>query len=411
VVDAPGSLESLRRLNRLRVLETVQHRGAASRVDIVRSTGLSRTTVSSLVAQLLAEDVLIERPDRQPQPAVPNVGRPPTLLSLNPTGGGVLGIHFGHDSVRIAVTDLSCTVLDEAAGELPVGYQARDVFDDVADTALDLVRRCGLTVDRVIGLGVAVSTPVNAGAQALRVPAVLTGWDDVDLVAEWRARLPLPVFVGNDANLGAVAEWTFGAGRGVDDFVYVMLSDGVGAGLVLNGLLYEGASGTAGEIGHVVVARDGFVCRCGSRGCLETVAGAGALISAFSHSMGPGTTLDAVLSLARDGDPGAVRLIEDAGRAVGRALSGICTVLDPRLVIVGGKTSAAGEPLLAGIRAALAREVSPSVNRTVRVVGGELGARAEVLGAIALANRNTAVHLLPGQDSPSATRRSNGAIR
>jgi predicted NBD/HSP70 family sugar kinase len=393
-MDAPGSLESLRRLNRSRVLETVRHRGAASRVDIVRSTGLSRTTVSSLVAELLAEDVLTERPDRAPQLATPNVGRPPTLLSLNPRGGGVLGIHFGHDSVRIAVTDLSCTVLDEAAGELPVGYQARDVFDDVAGTARDLVSRAGLAVDRVLGLGIAVSTPVNA--QVLRVPAVLTGWNDVDVVAEWRDRLGLPVFVGNDANLGAVAEWTFGAGRGVDDFVYVMLSDGVGAGLVMDGRLYEGSSGTAGEIGHVVVARDGFVCRCGNRGCLETVAGAGALISAFSHSIGPGATLDAVLSRAAGGDPGAVRLIEDAGRAVGRALSGICTVLDPRMVIVGGKTAAAGEPLLSGIRAALARSVSPAINRTVRVVGGQLGARAEVLGAIALANRGTAAQPLPG---------------
>lgn len=388
VVDAPGSLESLRRLNRLRVLETVRHRGAASRVDIVRSTGLSRTTVSSLVAELLAEDVLAELADRQP-PA--NVGRPPTLLSLNPRGGGVLGVHFGHDSVRVALADLSCTVLAETAAELPVGYRATAVFDEVASTVTDLLRRCDLTVDRVIGLGIAVSTPVDADTQALRVPAVLTGWDDVDVVGEWRDRLGLPVFVGNDANLGAVAESTFGAARGVDDFVYVMLSDGVGAGLVLNGRLYEGASGAAGEIGHVVVTRDGFVCRCGNRGCLETVAGAGALTGAFPHS----TTLDAVLSLAAAGDAGAVRLIEDAGAAVGRALSGICTVLDPRLVVVGGKTAAAGEPLLAGIRSALAHSVSPAVNRAVGVVAGALGARAEVLGAVALANRGTATHLPP----------------
>lgn len=394
MVDAPGSLESLRRLNRLRVLETVRHRGAASRVDIVRSTGLSRTTVSSLVTELLAEQVLTERPDRAPLSST--VGRPPVLLSLNPSGGGVLGIHFGHDSVRVAVADLSCAVLAESAAELPVGYRARDVFDEVADTARDLVAGSGLTLARVIGLGVAVSTPVVAGSQALRVPAVLTGWDDVDVAGEWRDRLGLPVHVGNDANLGAVAEWTFGAGRGVDDFVYVMLSDGVGAGLVMNGRLYQGASGSAGEIGHVVVAPDGFVCRCGNRGCLETVAGASALASALSHSRGPGATLDDVLRLTGAGDPGASRLIEDAGRAVGRALAGICTVLDPRLVVVGGKTGAVGEPLLAGIREALARNVSPSINRAVRVVGGELGARAEVLGAIASANSGTSAHLLPG---------------
>ncbi len=386
MTDAPGSLESLRRLNRLRVLETVRLRGAASRVDIVRSTGLSRTTVSSLVAELLAEDRLTERPD---QPVAANIGRPPTLLTLNPRGGGVLGVHFGHDGARVALADLSCTVVAEWAGELPVGYRALDVFDSVAGVVRDLVRGAGLTVDRLTGVGIAVSTPV--AAHAVRVPAVLDGWDDVDVVGEWQDRLGLPVFLGNDANLGAVAEWTFGAGRGIDDFVYVMLSEGVGAGLVLGGRLYEGAAGTAGEIGHVVVARDGFVCRCGNRGCLETVAGAGALIAASSHIMGAGVTLDAVLGAARSGDPGAVRLIEDAGLAVGRALSGICTVLDPTLVVVGGKTAGAGEPLLAGVRTALGRGVSRSVGRAVGVVAGELGGRAEVMGAVALANRGASL--------------------
>jgi predicted NBD/HSP70 family sugar kinase len=396
VGNAPGSLESLRRTNRLRVLQTVQSRGAASRADIVRLTGLSRTTVSSLVAELVAENLLVERTDQQPQPASPNGGRPPTLLTLNPGAGGYLGVHFGHDSVQVAVADLSCKVLLEEQCEVHPDEHVRNSFGYASEAALGMLQQLGLPMSHVVALGVAVSAPVRRGSSTPASPSPLKGWDDVDVAREWHDRLGLPVYVGNDANLGAVAEWMFGAGRGVDDFVYVMLSDGVGSGIMLNGHLHQGATGTAGELGHVVVAPDGFVCRCGNRGCLETVAGARALTTALSQVRGPGTTLDDVLRLAHDGDPGALRAIEDAGRAVGRALSGLCTMLDPRLIIVGGRTAAAGKPLLDGIRASLARELSPPVNGSVGVVPGHLGERAEVLGAIALAHRMTPAQVLTG---------------
>jgi predicted NBD/HSP70 family sugar kinase len=242
---------------------------------------------------------------------------------------------------------------------------------------------------------------VRHGSGALASPSPLKGWDDVDVAEELHRRLGLAVYVGNDANLGAVAEWMFGSGRGVDDFVYAMLSDGIGSGIMLNGRLHQGATGTAGELGHVVVSPHGFVCRCGNRGCLETVAGGRALAAALSQVTGANTTLDDVLRLARAGDPGARRAVQDAGRAVGRALSGLCTMLDPRLIIVGGRTGAVGEPLLDGIRASLARELSPSVNGSVGVVPGSLGERAEVMGAIALAHRMT-----PG---PVLMRRAGGS--
>ncbi|SDO55296.1 ROK family transcriptional regulator [Actinacidiphila guanduensis] len=400
--NAPGSLESLRRTNRLRVLQTVQSRGAASRADIVRLTGLSRTTVSSLVAELVSESLLVERPDQQPPPASPNGGRPATLLTLDPGAGGFLGMHFGHDGLRVAVADLSCTVLDEEQRTMDVEEHVGDAFGHACEMAARLLGRLDLAVSRVVGLGVAVSAPVRHDSGAIASPSPLKGWDDVNVAEELDRRLGLPVYVGNDANLGAVAEWMFGAGRGVDDFVYVMLSDGIGSGIMLNGRLHLGATGTAGELGHVVVSPYGFVCRCGNRGCLETVAGGRALTAALSQVTGPNTTLDDVLRLARAGDPGARRAVQDAGRAVGRALSGLCTMLNPRLIIVGGRTGAAGEPLLDGIRASLAREVSPPVNGSVGIVPGSLGERAEVLGAIALAHRMTPAAALTGRAGGSA---------
>jgi predicted NBD/HSP70 family sugar kinase len=371
----------------------VQQRGAISRVDITRTTGLSRTTVSSLVAELLTEGVLSER---AAEPAAPSSGggRPATLLALSPDGGGVLGVHLGHEGVRVVLADLSGDVLGERQREIDVDHLPADSLAYVADAALELVAGSGHDLGRVIGMGVAVSAPVQLVSHALRTPSMLRDWTDIDIAAQLRERVGVPVHVGNDANLGAMAEWTFGVGRGADDLIYVMLSDGVGAGLILGGRPYEGAAGAAGELGHVAVVDGGYVCRCGNRGCLETVVGTRALVGAVAHSRGPDTTLAEVVDLAVAGDPGCHRVIVDAGRTIGRALSGICAVLDPKLVIIGGEIAAAGPPLLDGVREVLERRLPSAISQGVVVAAGRLGDRAEVLGAVALATRSTAAHLL-----------------
>ncbi|MEV5706522.1 ROK family transcriptional regulator [Actinoallomurus sp. NPDC052274] len=393
--EAPGSLTSLRSRNRLLVVETVQRRGRISRVGIARATGLSRTTVSSLVADLIAEGVLAEAADGGGYRASSGGGRPATPLTLNPEGGGVLGVHLRHAGIRVLFTDLSGGVLGERYQELDVDHRPDDALAYVADTALDLVAAVGHDAGRVFGVGVAVSAPMQSQSHTLRTSSVLADWTGVDIAARLRERVGLPVHVGNDANLGALAEWTFGAGRGADDLIYVMLSDGVGAGLILGGELYEGATGSAGELGHIPVVDGGYVCRCGNRGCLETVVGLRALTSAFTHTRGPDTTTiaDVVALLAAD-DPGAQRVTADAGRMVGRALVGICAMLEPRRVVIGGEVAAVGRPLLEGVREVLARQLPPPVGQEVTVTAGRLGDRAEALGAIALATHSTSAHLL-----------------
>jgi predicted NBD/HSP70 family sugar kinase len=394
MLDAPGSLASLRSRNRLLVLETVQRRGRISRVGIARATGLSRTTVSSLVADLLGEGVLTEAADGAGHRASPGGGRPATPLTLNPEGGGVLGVHLRHAGIRVLFTDLSGGVLGERYREIDVDHRPDDALAYVADTALDLVAAVGHDVGRVFGMGVAVSAPMRSRSPTLRTPTVLADWTGVDIAERLRERVGLPVHVGNDANLGALAEWTFGAGRGADDLIYVMLSDGVGAGLILGGRPYEGATGSAGELGHIPVVDGGYVCRCGNRGCLETVVGLRALTSAFAHTRGPDTTIADVVALLAADDPGARRVTADAGRMVGRALVGICAMLEPRLVVIGGEVAAVGRPLLEGVRDMLARLLPPAIGQGVAVAAGRLGDRAEALGAIALATHSTSAHLL-----------------
>jgi predicted NBD/HSP70 family sugar kinase len=162
------------------------------------------------------------------------------------------------------------------------------------------------------------------------------------------------------------------------------VSSGIGAGLILNGRLYRGSGGLAGELGHVLVNPDGIVCRCGNRGCLETVAATGALIDLLRRSHGEELTVQAMLDLARAGDAGCSRVIHDAGRALGQVVATLMNVLNPELFVVGGHLGAAGDLLLDGVRESVARAALPETSRGARVVAGVLGDRAHVLGALAL---------------------------
>lgn len=383
--EAPGSLESLRARNRARALAVLARRGAASQADIVRETGLSRTTVSSLVAELLADGLVVERADSERQSPSPSGGRPATLLSLEPSSGGFVGIDFGREVVRVAVADRAGDVLADARSDrLEVAHEAEHALAIAEAMVSDTLAEADLPPDRLISAGVAVSAPVRSDSSGFASGVIFPSWAEINVTELLSERLDVPVHLGNDANLGALAELTFGVGRGKRNLFYVMLSEGIGGGVIVDGRIYLGQTGAAGELGHIVVDPDGQICRCGNRGCLATVAGGAALTAALRQIHGPEMTLDELIALAHGGDPGASRLIADAGQAVGRVLASTCGVLDPELVIIGGELAPAGQPLLDSVTTSFRRWISPASGH-YRVALGELGAKAEVLGAIALA--------------------------
>ena len=197
-------------------------------------------------------------------------------------------------------------------------------------------------------------------------------------------RLGLPVRLDNDANVGAMGEYLFGAGRGHRQILYVRLSAGVGLGLILDGQLHRGVSGVAGELGHVPVVADGLMCRCGSRGCLETIASPVAIAELLERSRLEPVSTTRMLELVRSGDRGAVRAVADAGAALGKAIAATVNLLNPELVIVGGELAGAGEALLQPVREVIAREAIAPAASGLRVVAGDLGEQAEVRGAAAI---------------------------
>jgi predicted NBD/HSP70 family sugar kinase len=194
----------------------------------------------------------------------------------------------------------------------------------------------------------------------------------------------LPAYVDNDANLGALAEVTLGAGRNARFAAYLSISSGIGAGIVVDGRPYHGHRGTAGEIGHVVVDPQGPICRCGNRGCLETLASGPALLKLVHESRDTELTVREMIELARDGDAGCRRAIADAGQVVGRVVAGLVNLFSPEMVVIGGDLGEAGDLLLDPLREAVRRNALPAAAEDLKVVAGELGERANLLGALAL---------------------------
>jgi predicted NBD/HSP70 family sugar kinase len=276
-----------------------------------------------------------------------------------------------------------------------VDRTATAALDAAAELVTEILAEVAIDQGEVLGVGLGLPGPIDQPSSLVDSSAILPGWPGLNPKVEMERRLHLRVEVDNDANLGALGELTYGAGKGARNLIYVKVASGVGAGLVLDGRLYRGASGIAGELGHVLVVPEGEVCRCGNRGCLETVASTPALLALLRRSRGrdfnrkEDLSVTDMLTAARSRDLQSQRVLTDGGRAVGRVLADLCNCLNPELIVVGGELSEAGEALAAGIRDSIDRYALPAVANTVNVRNGLLAERAELLGALALVIADT----------------------
>ena len=381
-----GTRAGARRDARHLVVQALLRDGALSRAQLARRTTLAPSTVSAVTADLLAEGAVAEQEAVAPSGATG--GRPATLLSLTRSAGVVVGVDLGKRHVRVAVAGLEHEVLAERYAALAPRPGPAEQVGVVADLTTEALAEAGLDRSAVLGVGVGVPGPVRAGR--LSDPGILPGWGRAAVADLVGSALGAPAEAENDANLGVLSEWMWGAGRGCPDLVHLKLSTGIGAGLVLGGRPFAGATGAAGELGHVVVDPGGPPCPCGNRGCLDTVAGGAALLAALPPRAEAPDSLAGLVGLALVGDPAAVAVVAEAGRLVGVCLGALCSVVNPRRVVVGGDLAAAGEVLLDPLRTSLAASALRSAAEGLELVVGELGERAEVLGAVALVLRSTA---------------------
>jgi predicted NBD/HSP70 family sugar kinase len=382
--DTPGSQSALREANLRRVLRAVRAVGSLTQAEIVRSTGLSAATVSTIVRELQASAVVVVTPTVK--------GRRAQSVSLSQLSGLAIGIDMGQAYLRGAICDMGYRTLIEDEIDYDIARSPEEGLRKVVWLVRTLLERARVDRSRVRGVGVSVPGPLDPVTGGARSVTVVPRWRGADITEELSGRVDLPVQLITDVHAAALGELVCGASRSTGEMVYIRLSTSVEAALVIRGEVYPGSSGLAGQFGHITVDESGQVCRCGNRGCLETVVGGSHLLDLLPRRSAPEPpTLRGLVQAAVDGDLGSRRVIGDAGRAVGTAAAMLCNVLNPRQVVLGGELAQAGELLLDPIRQVLHRRTLPATAELIEVRCGELGNRAAVVGALATVVRSTDV--------------------
>jgi predicted NBD/HSP70 family sugar kinase len=373
----------LRRSNLALVLDQVRRRGPSSRSQLVAATGLTRSAIAGLVGELEMLQLVIEgpsEPDGRP-------GRPSPVVRIDDRSVGVLAIEIFVDEIGAAVVALDGSVVDAVRVERPrTRVSVAETISDVAH----LVERLDVPIERLrrlVGCGVSVPGLVS-GADGGVVAAPNLGWLDVALADELAPVIGrgLAIRVGNDADLGALAESRFGAGVGSDHMIFVSGEVGVGGGLVVGGRPVAGHLGFAGEIGHLPVNPEGRRCRCGSIGCWETEVGEPALLARANLDPDGGRqALDELLARAADGDSVSLDALTSEARWLAIGIAGLVNVLDLDTVVLGGLFARVLPTIREQLDVELADRAYRAARREVAVVGASLGSRAVTVGAAELA--------------------------
>jgi predicted NBD/HSP70 family sugar kinase len=359
-----------------------------SRADIAREANLSRSTVSEIVNEILPMGIVTEvgeGPSRG--------GRRPIVLEFRDEACVVLGVEMSGTHVVVLLTDLRGRVLTWETREHPVRT-------DPPGTRALIAELCGICLGHpsgqgrpLVGIGVAVPSPVDPSNPDKLSSVVLPDWEEKLGLDELSDQYGVPLMVDNDANLGALAEHWWGVGREAQDMAYIKAATGIGSGHVIGGEIYRGATGMAGEIGHISIDPQGKPCICGLRGCLVTMVG-GAALEQRALELGPdypesnlprrACTVREIEAAALAGDPLALQVAQEAASHLGRAVAGMMNLMNPSLVIVGGELSRLGDLLLEPLRETVNRRTLVSSVIAAEIVVSELGPRSVAVGAATL---------------------------
>lgn len=402
IASSPTARAALPLADRL-ILDMLRRHGDLERTELAALTGLARSTLTDALARLRGHGLVEEG---AADASRGRRGRPATVARLARAAGVVGVVSLTHGTLRGAAVGFDGAVLGERVieatiTELPDGPAGPGV--ELLDSAL---ANAGLDRAHLACAVMGVPLPFRSGVGLVgspRPPFPLRGralpeWTEHDPADALAAELGVPAWCENDANLGALGEQRFGVVRDAQHLVYIKIAQGIGAGIIVNGELCRGASGLAGEMLHLHVSEDGPVCICGGRGCLLMHFNTPRLVDIIQPAHSDALTVESVFCLAGEGDPGAIRVLVDMGRLLGRSLADICVYLNLEAIVIDGMLGDAAEAVMSGIRTMIDRYSYPTVARDVSVVRGSLGAHAELLGAVAFArDRLSPFGAVPGR--------------
>lgn len=385
----------MRHINRALILSHLRMSSPQSRANLAARTGLMRSTVSSLVDELIAAN-LVHETGIGPS----HGGRPGTLLELNPAGGCAIGIEITSQSVLVQLTDFLAQARWQQ--EVRLDSSEPEVVIPQAERLIEEALRYNTETEntRLLGIGLGIAGLVNIETGMLKYAANLEGWRDIPFRSMWQKRFGLPVHVGNEATIAALGESYFGAAIGHSDFVYLVISTTtLGAGIFVNSKLYQGIHGYSGEVGHTVLDPAGTRCTCGKRGCWEAVLrdacslhpirqrllkGEQSLISQLCKGDPGVITYRMVLAAALDGDPLAVESMNRVINVLGTGIANLINIFNPQLVILGGSLGLAIEPFLPTLQTIVNGQVTVPPDGIAEIKVSQIKSNACTMGAVAL---------------------------
>ncbi|MFQ3241778.1 MAG: putative NBD/HSP70 family sugar kinase [Lentimonas sp.] len=365
----------IRRMNAVSVLNQLRLNGPLSRANIAGELGLTRATVSSIVADLIEASLVNET-----EYVGGRAGRPGLLLDLNPNCGCMIAVEIDLDRISLVLANLGRETLwrvnvsvDMAAGPRVVMAQAAELVEQALQRGLDVGLKC-------FGICVALAGLVDHVSGVLAYGPT-SGWEDVSLRADWEARFSVPVTVENEAHAGAIGVHHFGERSGVKNLIYLSIGVGLAAGVFVDGALLRGKQGFAGQVGHTLFTHDGIDCGCGKRGCWVTEIGASAIVRKLADagvevSAGSGDGVDWVELVAakvQAGDPGVLAVLDGVGRQVGLGLARLVQTFNPSLVVVGGRLGGLMCLVDPAIREAMLAETLPYMADSLELVVHDSG--------------------------------------
>lgn len=379
-----------------RVVKLIRALGTVSRGDLAQQLGYSRATVTGLVKDLTERGIIQEIAAGQP-----TGGRRAKILDFNADFATVIGVDMGATSVDIALANFRGEILLRHQELIDVRDGPEPVLTRVVEIAQDLIRRVPHAGEALRSMGIGVPGPVDFSNGVLNVPPIMPGWERYPIRLKIQETFPhTTVVVDNDVNIMALGELRAGAGQGVDNFIFVKVGTGIGAGIVVGGEIYRGSTGSAGDIGHIQADRHGPVCHCGNIGCLEAMASGSALARQAMEAARDGRspvlaqylasgirqlTAEHVGAAASAGDQAAMELIKTSGTLIGGVLAGVVNFFNPSLILIGGGVANIGTQLLATIRRGVLSRSLPLSTQHLRIDYSPMGEDAGVTGAVALA--------------------------
>ncbi len=386
----PVAAQHVKNLNKHVIIDMIRFApGGVTRAELARQMGLTRAAVSVTINDLVACGLVRDAEVLQA------VGHKPIMLEINPGYGFVVGIDMGATHVTLILADFSGREIKVLDAPINI-VEGPNVCLALLDRHLKaLLENTGLELRQVCAIGIGVPGPVVEEAGMVSGPPIMPGWDGFP-IRDYLERLwDCHVILGNDADLGALGEWAFGAARNERDVAYLKVGTGIGCGLLINGQIYSGVTGSAGEIGHITIDENGPVCQCGNRGCLEAMAGGRAIAQRAIESIHRGQrtllteiqpadqiTSQDVISAARRGDLFAQHLMIDAGSHLGTAVAGLVNLFNPGMVVIGGGLAQVGDLLLEPIRQSVQQRSLKVASRAVRITVALLGRRSSGMGAV-----------------------------